>query len=125
MKKGLAILSSAILSCALFANAAFAASEMESTMKDMKKSYKAAAADSDTTALAKNLKAFRTAVEKAKTTKLPSKYDKKTFDEGITKLLAGLDNVDKLVAANKVPEAKAELDKLRSLMKEYHKKLKV
>ena len=126
MKKGLAILSSITLSLALLGSAAHA-NDLGRAMKDMKRSYKSAVADTDAAAMAKDLKDFRASAEKAKTV-VPAKMsaaDKQTFEEGMKKLFTQLDGIDQLVAAKKLPEAKAELDKLKPLMKEYHKKLKV
>lgn len=131
MKKSLTLLSALLASTILIAPA-FAAVDVEDAMKDMSKSYRLIMKDSDAASLKKNLTTFRAAAVEAQSG-IPGKMKKqpadsaerKTYAEGIQKLINQVDVASKLADEGKVPEAKAEAAKLKDLMKEYHSRLGV
>ncbi len=131
MKKSLTLLSALLTSTILIAPA-FATVDVEDAMKDMSKSYRLVMNDSDAASLKKDLATFRAAAIEAQSG-IPGKMKKqsadsserKSFVEGMQKLIDQVDVASKLADEGKVAEAKAEATKLKELMKEYHSRLGV
>ena len=109
-----------------------AASEVKADMKIMKKSFTAATKANDIATLKTELTALRDTVKKVQT-EVPSDFknqpadspDRKTYSEGIDKLLNEINSALALADAGKLSEAKDALNKIKELQREYHKKLGV
>jgi len=124
MKKYLAIASALLLSSSIISVPVFASGDVEDSMKAMSKSYRHLMEDGDAASLKKDLTTLRAAAVEAQSG-VPGKRDKAMFAEGIKELIDQIDVTIKLVDGGKVPEAKAEIAKLKEIMKEYHGKLGV
>lgn len=101
-------------------------------MKLMSKSYRAVMQDKDIKAFQTDLANLRAAAVTAKAG-VPGGMEKlaadsqprKTFVEGMDKLIQQIDVTKKYADEGKLPEAKQEAAKLKALMKSYHTQLKV
>lgn len=132
MKKCVTLLTSVLISSAIFAAPVFAAVDVGDAMKDMGKSYRLVMKDTDAASLKKDLATLRAAAVEAQSG-IPGNMQKESADSANRKgfavgMKAFIDQVDvasKLADEGKVPEAKAEAAKLKDLMKEYHSKLGV
>ena len=132
MKKCVTFISSVLISSAVLLAPAFAVVDVEDAMKEMGKSYRLVMQDNDAASLQKDLATLRAAATNAQSAipgnmkKQPAdSADRKTFAEGMQKLIDQIDAASKLANEGKIPEAKAEATKLKDMMKEYHSKLGV
>ena len=132
MKKCVAFISSVLISSAVLLAPAFAAVDVEDAMKEMGKSYRLVMQDNDAASLQKDLATLRAAATNAQSAipgnmkkQAADSADRKTFAEGMQKLIDQIDAASKLANEGKIPEAKAEATKLKDMMKEYHSKLGV
>ncbi len=125
MKKGIALLSSLIFAGSLAAVAFTAsAADVEDSMKAMGKSFRSVMKDQDAASLKKDLTTFRAAAVEAQAGKVSAKRSE-GYAEGMKELVAQTDVAIKFADEGKFTEAKAEVEKLKDIMQEYHGKLNV
>lgn len=123
---------SALTSFILIVPALAADIDVGDQMKLMGKSYRAVMQDKDTKSMQTDLANLRAAAVTAKAG-VPGGMEKlaadsqprKTFAEGMDKLILQIDVTKKYADEGKLPEAKKEAAKLKVLMTSYHKQLKV
>lgn len=131
MKKS-SLLFTTLMLVAGFSLPVHAENAVQADMKAMGKSYKAATKANDIASLKTELTVLRDAAKKAQTDvpvdlqkQAADSPQRKVYSEGIGKLLEEIDAALALANAGKLPETKAALDKIKTLQRDYHKKLGV
>ena len=126
MQKIVPFICSAVLSLGL-ASMAQAEVSVKAEMKAMGQSFKSADAAKDVATLKKELIIVRDIAQKSQIKVQASRQQgspEKTYQEGISQLIAALDNSIALADAGKFDTAKASLSRAKELRSEYHKKMR-
>lgn len=126
MKKFTPLICAAMLSLG-FAAPVQAEVSVKADMKTMGQSFKAADSAKDAATLKKELIVVRDIAKKTQAQVQASKRQgaqEKTYLDGVTQLIASLDNSIALADAGKFDAAKASLARAKELRTEYHKKMR-
>jgi soluble cytochrome b562 len=99
-------------------------SELHDAMESMKEPYKAMRETDDINQVKTELATFVQGLNIAKTQQIKPE-DQGTFDEGMKKLVELTGQVEAAVAAGNLDQAKALLEQMGDVRKEYHDKLGV